>query len=203
MDKYARNLYLLLFLIAIIGVIFLVGKCEGKRKAKQAYREDTLKIGYEKRVMAQKEIVREQEKQLRLIKLEKEKLDFDISKLKSSIAATTRTSKHTPKYVPCDTTVAVTDSSYQALKKASETIEKQRDEAIVLLAECDSLSVASDSINNIQKNALEAIIKENDTLIASKEKEAKKSKKRGIWRTIKTIAITIVSTLAIVSVIPN
>lgn len=186
MGTYAKRLYAILALILVVGIIFFVGKCTGKQKAREAFVIDSVRSNMNKRILEKETELRDSEKQLKLLQAEKVAILGRESKLKTQISGTKRISGYKPVYLPCDTIIAITDSSYQALEKGAETIEKQRDSAIVLLDETNKVVEKTEEAEKAKDIALVGISNEKDNQLALEKKEAKKAKRKAFWNGVKT-----------------
>ena len=191
MENYKKRLYLILILILVVGIIFFVGKCNGYYKAKEAQRIDSVRSNSNKRILEKELQLRESEKEIRLLKSEKEQLLKRESKLKSEIANTKKIKDYKPKYVPCDTTKAIAEESYNELKEGAETIEKQRDSASVLLDEKEKLIAKTEEAEKAEDVAQSGLLNEKDKQLSFEKKEAKKAKRKAFWNGVKTTLVVV------------
>lgn len=191
MGTYAKRLYAILALILVVGIIFFVGKCAGKQKAREEFVIDSVRSNMNKRILEKETDLRDSEKQLKLLQAEKEAILKRESRLKTEIANTKKIKDYKPKYVQCDTTKAVAEESYNELKQGAETVEKQRDSASVLLDEKEKLIANTAEAEKAEDIAQNGIIIEKDKQLSLEKKEAKKAKRKAFWNGVKTTLVVV------------
>jgi len=183
----------------LIGILFILSIVTCQRNKRESQKIDSLRTSSNKRILEKELELRESEKEIRILKSEKEELLKRESKLKTQIASTPKISSYKPKYVPCDTTKAVAEESYNELKEGAETIEKQRDSASVLLDETNKLIAKTEEAEKAEDVIQDGLLNEKNKQLALEKKEAKKAKRKAFFNGVK--ATLVVAGAVIVAIV--
>lgn len=175
----------------LIGILLILSIVTCQRNKSESQKVDSLRTSSNKIILEKELELRESEKEIRLLKSEKEEILKRETKLKAQIASTPKISSYKPKYVPCDTTKAVAEESYNELKQGAETVEKQRDSASVLLNEKEKLIVNTAEAEKAEDVAQNGLLNEKDKQLSLEKKEAKKAKRKAFWNGVKTTLVVV------------